>query len=203
LPHKCSYLLALVTAQRRTDIALIRRSKGSDWDRKYQAYQNNPNHFIDPKTDYGSFAGLVEHAPYSFIEKEHLHVFQLKTGKLLKIPMDLKLEKLGLTIEDVVDMAVIEQDSLFVLHHKTARAQNKAGDPPHPDTISRSFKRARDDTKIVWNGSPATFHEIRSLAERLYREQSIDTRLLCGHSQQKMTDRYNDLRGSEWSEIKN
>ena len=115
--------------------------------------------------------------------------------------MDLKLEKLGLSIKDVVDMAMIDQKSRLVLHHKTARAQNKVGDPLHPDTIYRSFKRARDDAKIDWNGSPATFHEIRSLAERLYREQGIDTRLLCGHSQQKMTDRYNDLRGTDWSEV--
>lgn len=201
LPHKCSYLLALVTAQRRTDLALLRRFKGDDWDQKYQAYRNNPNHFIDPKNDYGSFAGLVEHAPYSFIEKEHLHVFQLKTGKLLKIPLELKLEKLGVSIGDVVDMALIDQSSPFALQHETARAQNKVGDPLHPDTISRSFKRARDNAKIEWNDSPATFHELRSLAERLYREQGIDTRLLCGHSQQKMTDRYNDLRGSDWSEV--
>lgn len=202
LPHKCSYLLALVTAQRRTDLALLRRFKGDDWDDKYIAYRNNPNHFIDPKNDYGSFAGLVEHAPYSFIEKEHLHVFQLKTGKLLKIPMGLNLDKLGISIKDVVEMSLIEKDSPFVLQHKTARAKNKVGDPLHPDTISRSFKRARDDAKVEWNGTAATFHEIRSLAERLYREQGIDTRLLCGHSQQKMTDRYNDLRGSDWSEVK-
>jgi hypothetical protein len=47
----------------------------------------------------------------------------------------------------------------------------------------------------------ATFHEIRSLSERLYREQGVDTRLLCGQSHQKMTDRYNDLRGSDWSKL--
>jgi hypothetical protein len=149
LPHKCSYLLALVTDQRRTDLALIRRNKGLDWDDKYKAYRNNPNHFIDPKTDYGSFAGLVKHAPYSFIQNNHLHVFQLKTGKLLKIPMELKLEKLELSITDVVEMALIDQGSLFALHHKTARAQNNVGDPLHPDTIFRSFKRARDDAKIT------------------------------------------------------
>jgi len=116
--------------------------------------------------------------------------------------MELKLEKLGLSITDVVEMALIDQGSLFALHHKTARAQNNIGDPLHPDTISRSFKRARDDAEITWNGTPATFHEIRSLSERLYREQGVDTRLLCGHSHQKMTDRYNDLRGSDWSELK-
>ncbi|WP_371185237.1 tyrosine-type recombinase/integrase [Thalassotalea maritima] len=201
LPHKYSYLLALVTAQRRTDLALLRKQKGTDWEEKYKAYRDNLNHFIKIGEDYGSFASLVEHAPYSFIDGDYLHIFQIKTGKLIKIPMALKLDAQGLSIADIVDKAMHCDESDFVLHHTTARTTNKVGDPLHPDSISRSFKRARVDANIEWQGRPATFHEIRSLAERLYREQGVDTRLLCGHSQQKMTDRYNDLRGSDWKTI--
>ncbi|HCJ5889806.1 TPA: integrase, partial [Klebsiella pneumoniae] len=40
--------------------------------------------------------------------------------------------------------------------------------------------------------------EQRSLSERLYREQGIDTQKLLGHKTMKMTDRYNDDRGKEW-----
>ena len=202
LSHKCAYLLALVTAQRRTDLCLLRKCKGDDWDSKMTAYRLNPNHFIDAKSDYGSFAGLVEHAPYSYIENNALHIFQLKTGKMIKIPLSLKIESLDLDIKQVVEMANVNKESKFVLHHKTARAKNEVGDPLHPDTVSRSFKRAREDAQIKWQGSPATYHEIRSLAERLYREQGIDTKALCGHSEQRMTDRYNDLRGSGWLEVK-
>ncbi|MFC2588560.1 MAG: hypothetical protein ACFNZS_01050 [Ottowia sp.] len=40
---------------------------------------------------------------------------------------------------------------------------------------------------------------MRSLAERLYRAQGVDTRILLGHRRQQMTDRYNDDRGlSRW-----
>lgn len=43
-----------------------------------------------------------------------------------------------------------------------------------------------------------TFHEQRSLSERLYREQGVDTQKLLGHKTQKMTDRYNDDREKDW-----
>ena len=48
---------------------------------------------------------------------------------------------------------------------------------------------------------PPTFHEQRSLSERLYRAQGIDTQKLLGHKSSKMTDRYNDDRGKEWVTI--
>jgi phage integrase len=47
----------------------------------------------------------------------------------------------------------------------------------------------------VERGAPPTLHEVRSLAERLYRAQGVDTRILLGHRRQQMTDRYNDDRG--------
>ena len=43
--------------------------------------------------------------------------------------------------------------------------------------------------------TPASLHEIRSLAERLYREQGINTMQLLGHTSQTMTDLYNRDRG--------
>ena len=41
-----------------------------------------------------------------------------------------------------------------------------------PNTISTSFKKIRELSGLSWSkGTPPSFHEIRSLAERLYREQ--------------------------------
>ncbi|KGJ99892.1 tyrosine-type recombinase/integrase [Thalassotalea sp. ND16A] len=202
LAHQCAYMLALLTGQRRTDLCLLRKRKGSDWQDKYVAYKKNPNHFINAQEDYGSFAALVKHAPYSYIENDYLHIIQIKTGKMLKIPLGLRLEKLEMTIADVISAANIEKSSDFVLHHTTARTKCSVGEPLHPDTVSRSFKRAREAAKINWQSTPATFHEIRSLSERLYRAQGIDTQKLCGHSDKRMTDRYNDLRGTDWEEVK-
>ncbi|EPE5478197.1 integrase, partial [Escherichia coli] len=57
-----------------------------------------------------------------------------------------------------------------------------------------------DSVDYNWraNGTPPSFHEQRSLSERLFREQGVDTKILLGHSNQKMTDIYNDARGKEW-----
>lgn len=51
--------------------------------------------------------------------------------------------------------------------------------------------------QVVGSLAP-TFHEQRSLSERLYRDQGVDTQKLLGHKTQKMTDRYNDDRGKDW-----
>jgi hypothetical protein len=51
-------------------------------------------------------------------------------------------------------------------------------------------------------GASPTFHEQRSLAERLYSDQSIDTRKLLGHRRRSMTDTYNSTRRlREWVTI--
>ncbi len=70
------------------------------------------------------------------------------------------------------------------------------------NTLTTNFKKARDKTDICWgNGTPATFHELRSLSERIYRQQGINTKDLLGHKSQQMTDKYNDDRGKEWAKV--
>nr|WP_241584704.1 tyrosine-type recombinase/integrase [Rosenbergiella epipactidis] len=65
--------------------------------------------------------------------------------------------------------------------------------------LTTAFKKARDKSGFTWpeNAAP-TFHEQRSLSERLYRAQGINTQKLLGHKSSIMTDRYNDDRGKEW-----
>ncbi len=46
------------------------------------------------------------------------------------------------------------------------------------------------------------FHEIRSLAERTYKDQGVDTKTLLGHRRQSQTDKYHDPRGTEWVALK-
>lgn len=65
-----------------------------------------------------------------------------------------------------------------------------------------NFSKARDLAGIDWgDGTPATFHEQRSLAERLYKTQGINTKELLGHKSQTQTDRYHDDRGKDWIKI--
>jgi integrase len=59
--------------------------------------------------------------------------------------------------------------------------------------VSKYFKLARDAVApYTGPGKPPSFHEIRSLSERLYRAQGMDTQTLLGHRCRRMTDKYND-----------
>jgi integrase len=60
--------------------------------------------------------------------------------------------------------------------------------------------------EITWeDGRTApTFHELRSLAARLYTEQHGPefAQAILGHKSANMTAMYRDTRGAEWTEIK-
>ncbi|ENA5523494.1 tyrosine-type recombinase/integrase, partial [Escherichia albertii] len=81
-------------------------------------------------------------------------------------------------------------------HQKQPRPMSK-------DNLSDYFAKARDLAGITppAGKTPPTFHEQRSLSERLYRAQGIDTKTLLGHKVQATTDRYNDTRGQEWVKL--
>ncbi|HGO4628562.1 TPA: integrase, partial [Klebsiella pneumoniae] len=71
-----------------------------------------------------------------------------------------------------------------------------------PRTLTMNFSKARDSADIDWGqGTPATFHEQRSLSERLYKAQGINTKDLLGHKTQQQTDRYHDDRGKGWTTV--
>ncbi len=57
--------------------------------------------------------------------------------------------------------------------------------------------------KLKHEESPPSFHEIRSLASRLYAaEYGMEfAQKLLGHKSMKMTSLYLDSRGREWVEI--
>ncbi|MGE4684365.1 tyrosine-type recombinase/integrase [Yersinia enterocolitica] len=58
-------------------------------------------------------------------------------------------------------------------------------------------------TDLVYEISPPSFHEIRSLASRLYEAEygKEFAQKLLGHKSMKMTDVYLDSRKNEWVEI--
>lgn len=149
--------LALVTGQRRSDIAAI-----------------GPGHVWD---------GL-------------LHVEQIKTGTRIALPLDLRLDVLGKSIGDVLDecASYAGPGATFL--------RRKSGRPLVDASLSARFEEAREGAGLAWqDGHPPSLHECRSLSERLYRAQGVDTRVLLGHKHQSMTDIYNDdrgLNGKQW-----
>lgn len=145
--------LALVSGQRRSDIAEMKKSN---------------------------------------VKRNYLLVDQYKTGAKIALPIKLECKKIGTSLRDIIESA----DNDFLVSRNNEKIKL--------DDITRQFSRLRDRvfSRNYWDGTPTTFHEIRSLAERLYREQRIDTMTLLGHKSQQMTDKYNDSRGREYKKLR-
>lgn len=153
-------VLALVTAQRRSDIEKFRFS--DVWD------------------------GL-------------LHIVQAKTGERLALPLDLHLSAIDKTIGEAIEDCrgyAINEDFMVRKHN---------GQPLVMASLSARFEEAREGALPPFNsGHPPSLHECRSLSERLYRKEGVNTMVLLGHKHQAMTDLYNDDRGlshGEWKTL--
>jgi integrase len=164
--------IAVVTGQRREDIALLKFDQAKDG-------------FLWIEQTKGKSKGNIVK---------------------LRIPLDLRLDALNLRLSDVLKKCRDNVATKNVIHYVRANATVRPGDSPELGSISNGFARFRDEAKIkVEEGKqPPSFHEIRSLAARLYTEQYGDkfAQTLLGHKSAAMTDRYRDARGVEWSEIK-
>lgn len=133
------------------------------------------------------------------------YVIQGKTGTKIRIPLDLRLSSANMTLGEVVKRCRDSVLSKYLIHHVKKYALNEPGDQVWKDTISKGFAKARDKAKITWQEGkePPTFHEIRSLAIRLYeKEYGLPlAQKLAGHKSDTMTAEYADVRGSEWLDV--
>jgi integrase len=95
--------------------------------------------------------------------------------------------------------------SRYLVHHTERASRSKPGDQVMGQIISKAFKNARDAAKIGASDgrTPPSFHEIRSLSERLYREEfgAEFAQAMLGHKSAQMTSKYDDLRGG-WKTVK-
>lgn len=150
----------------------------------------------------GQRSGDISKMKFSDIWDDHLHVEQQKTGVKLAIPLSLRCDALNLSLRDVIAQCRDQILSPFVIHHHHDSGHAKRGGQVLTDSLGMHFRAARDASKINWlDKTPPTFHEQRSLSERLYRAQGVDTKTLLGHSSQKMTDKYNDDRDDGWRKL--
>lgn len=124
----------------------------------------------------------------------------------LKIPLSVKLNALGMSLEDVIKRCRDSVVSKNMIHFTRANGGAKPGGSPGLSTMSQTFARLRDEAEIaVADGStPPSFHEIRSLAARLYAAEygPAVAQAILGHKSSTMTDLYRDVRGREWIEVK-
>ncbi|CTW88199.1 phage integrase Arm DNA-binding domain-containing protein [Escherichia coli] len=150
----------------------------------------------------GQRLGDISRMKFSDIWDDHLHVIQEKTGSKIAIPLSLRLNAINWSLRDVVSRCRDYAVSPYLVHFFRTTSQAERGAQVKSNTLTMNFSKARDFAGIDWgDGSPATFHEQRSLSERLYKEQGLDTQKLLGHKTQQQTDRYHDDRGKGWSKV--
>ena len=119
-----------------------------------------------------------------------------KKNKPFAIPLRLRLDALGWALEDVLAhrTGVV---SPYYLHHVAPHGNAAPGSPVFVDRISKAFTEARILAGLPDEKAP-TWHEIRSLASRLYGKQgNVDRKALLGHTSDKTAAIYADARGVE------
>lgn len=126
---------------------------------------------------------------------DYLFVEQQKTGARVAIPLALRLGVIDTSVGEAIaacrGYAGLDADGDGYMIRKTTLAQLSGA------SSSWRFQDARDKSLPLHSGkgSPPSLHECRSLSERLYRKQGVNTMILLGHSRQAMTDMYNNDRG--------
>lgn len=146
----------------------------------------------------GQDRSTLAHLERTAIGAEFLTVRRGKTGVTIEIPLRLRLEAMGMTVADALAAcrSNVVSKYRFVVHHAKGFGNAPLGSSVHPDRMSHSFAQARELAGIAGE-HPPTWHEIRSLAKRLYLEQKdTDTKALLGHKTERMSDMYADPRGS-------
>lgn len=143
---------------------------------------------------------------FSDVKDGFLFVTQQKTKVKIRIPVAVRLDAIGMSLEDVIKRCRDRFVSRSMLHYNKKANGRDAGDPVTAASLTKYFRLAREKSQITWDeGKTApTFHELRSLSARLYTDQYSEdfAQAILGHKSAKMTAMYRDTRGAEWTEVK-
>jgi integrase len=148
-------------------------------------------------------------ASMKFVDKYdgRLHVIQGKGRGRVRLALDLaiRLDAVKMSLNEAVEACRDGILSPYLVHHTKHVSRAKPGARVNSCGISNAFTTARIAAGIeAAEGRTApTFHEIRSLSERLYREQygKDFAQALLGHKSASMTEKYDDLRGQGWQAV--
>ncbi|EIV2085470.1 phage integrase Arm DNA-binding domain-containing protein [Klebsiella aerogenes] len=147
----------------------------------------------------GQRLGDISRMKFTDVWDDHLHIEQEKTGSKIAIPLALRCDAINWSLREVIARCRDYAVSPYLVHFLHSTSQAERGAQVKARTLTMNFSKARDKANIDWgSGTPATFHEQRSLSERLYKAQGINTKELLGHKSQQQTDRYHDDRGKDW-----
>lgn len=133
-------------------------------------------------------------------------VDRMKSGARIILPLELRLECFGMSLGDVIKQCrstgVL---SKHLIHQTKSWNRSPAGAPIAVDTISSRFSTTLEALGIEWGDkAPPTFHEIRSLSGRLYKQEGrVNPQELYGHADEKTTEIYLDDRSGkrEWIKV--
>lgn len=141
----------------------------------------------------------ISRMTFSEVREERLFITQGKTGHMLAVPLTLSLEAAGVSLADVIERCRIDNPSDYIIYSSVRRGGRKPG-AVLPDAITGAFTEARALSGIQFSASPPSFHEIRSLASRLYAAENGEefAQRLLGHKNMSMTKKYLDSRGQEY-----
>ncbi|MGL9723946.1 phage integrase Arm DNA-binding domain-containing protein [Sodalis sp. (in: enterobacteria)] len=145
----------------------------------------------------GQRLGDIQALRWEDIKDGRLYIKQAKTGMMLAFSEATRIDCLNLCLSDVLNQFRTLNNGGA---HIVADARHEQFSAK---TLSTGFRKAREASGLTWERDPPPFHEIRSLAARLYTdEKGRDyAQKLLGHKSSEMTDKYRDVRGSEWAEI--
>lgn len=149
----------------------------------------------------------IAHMAFSDVRAGCLHVIQGKSQGATRLQLDLNigLRALGMTIGDAITACKDGIAAEHILHQSSRHRKARAGNGISGKSLTTMFCRARDKAGIEAEDgrTPPSFHEIRSLAQRLYREQygAEFAKALLGHKNASTTEIYNDLRGQGWQRV--
>ena len=121
-----------------------------------------------------------------------------KTDVQIAIPLSLRMDAIGMSVEDVLarckGTGVV---SRYLLHQAKSWGPAKRGSKIRIGSLTNGFQKARELAGITGDDAP-TFHEIRSLSKRLYDAQGgVDTKALLGHLSDATAAIYANSRGAE------
>ncbi|CNL04391.1 tyrosine-type recombinase/integrase [Yersinia aldovae] len=129
------------------------------------------------------------------VHDDKVWIIQKKTQAKLSIPLLISIDVVSL--KSVINKCRSQfGNTEFVL------STNRGGFVAER-TMTEGFMNARILSGLQWDGTPPSFHEIRSLSARLYTDAkgSEFAQHLLGHKSAQMTAKYQDSRGSEWDDI--
>jgi hypothetical protein len=146
---------------------------------------------------------------FTDIKDGYLYVIQQKTKKhgdkaYIRAKIEISLQK-------IIDRCKDSMLSPYLIHRRPDRLskQNaKAKSKKHytqvtAEYLSKAFSAIRDQLGMFSKMDPderPTFHEIRALGIKLYKEAGKDPQKLAGHFNSKMTEKYLEGHGINWTD---